>query len=718
MKSAAQRLSALPFGAISRNPDVVLALGVGAILAMMIMPLPAPLLDGMLALNLALAAVVLIAVLLSEKPLSISTFPTLLLITTLFRLALNVSTTRMILSKASAGEVVQAFGQFVVQGDLVVGVVIFLVITLVQFLVIGKGAERVAEVGARFTLDAMPGKQMSIDAALRSGALEEEEAQRRREELGRESQFYGAMDGAMKFIKGDAIAGLIITALNLVAGLVIGVFRNDLPFAEAAEVYSILTIGDGLVSQIPALLITLAAGVLTTRVASKEPKVSLGGNLRAELLASPKVLALGATFAVALGTIPGLPIVPFFVIAALLGGASYAASKRSVTAATKGPQTFEKKLEAKVKQAKAQQAQVDRMAPTVAPIGIDLDPALSRALGFVPGANDSNTELLGDLVPQMRDALYAEMGVRFPGVRIRSNVPGLPKGTCVLKIRDVPVRTEHVDPDACMAVESVAKLKRLGVDAKPSRHPLSEAEVALVSADQREALTAAGISVWSASGLVALHLAAVLRQHAKSFIGLQESGELVERLSKVCPTLVREVIPKIVSLAQLTDILRRLVDEKVSIRDLKSIVEALAEHGTHENDGVALTEYVRSALAMQIAHTHCGGEGRLSVVLLDPVIEDSIRDAIQYVPSGSYLALDPELRRAVMLAIATTLQPVAKAGLRPIILTTADIRRYVRKLVEEELPQIAVLSFQELPVDLTVQPLGRVSLLDELPAAA
>ena len=717
MKSPFRFLQALPIGGLSRHPDIVLAAGVTFIISMLILPLPSALLDGMLALNLAFAGLILISTLMSEKPLQISTFPTLLLITTLFRLALNVSTTRMILAQATAGEVVKAFGEFVVRGDIVVGIVVFLVLTLVQFMVIGKGAERVAEVGARFTLDAMPGKQMSIDAAVRSGTIEEEEGQAKRDELDRESQFYGAMDGAMKFVKGDSIAGLIITALNLVAGLIIGVTRNGLALGDAAEIYSLLTIGDGLVSQIPALLITLSAGVLTTRVVSADSKTTLGTNLKDELLASPKSLGIGAAFSLGLGIIPGLPFLPFLIIASGLAVASYL---RHVGPRVDGEDgdDFQATLAKRVKQAKAQVAQADRMVPGVPMVAVELDPVLSEALGFAAGADDQNTELIGSALPKLRDALFAGTGIRFPGVRVRSNAVNLERSSCVIKLKDVPIATAEIPTGMVMALEAPEKLARLGATGQPGVHPVSGIAVSFCDESQRADIEAAGVMVFSSAEVVALHIAKVLKKYSKDFVGLQEVTQMIDRLESVYPALVKEVVPKIVSITQLADILRRLVDEHVSIRDLKSILEALAHCASHEIDGVTLTEHVRAALSLQLAHTHSGSSGRLSVMLLEPMIEESVRDSIQHTTSGSYLSLEPEMRSAIIGATAQALRPAIQAGARPVLLTTSEIRRYVRKLVEVELGDIAVLSFQELPPEMTIDPLGCITLPDELPAAA
>jgi type III secretion protein V len=705
-------LAALPLHQLSRRADVILAASVTLVVAMVIVPLPAPILDFLLAVNLACSLGILLSALFAKRALELSTFPTLLLVTTLFRLALNVSTTRGILAQGHAGEVVKAFGRLVLQGDIVVGAVLFLVITLVQFLVIAKGAERVAEVGARFTLDAMPGKQMSIDAAVRSGAIDETEGEKRRRELSRESQLFGNMDGAMKFVKGDAIAGLVITAINLIAGLLIGVTRRGMPIGDALDTYSVLSVGDGLVSQIPALLITLAAGLIVTRVEAAESGADLGESVRAELLGNPKVLGLGAAAFVGLALVPGLPALPFGALGllAVIGLASGRfLKKHNAAAAQHSPGNFQAQLEARTAQAKAQKTVSDQLTPSVVPIGLDLDPVLTRALGF-DDADAQHTELVETLIPQVRDALYLETGVRFPGVRVRTGVSGLPSSSFAIRLNDVPVLEESMPADRCLATARPEQLRKLGVDAEPTHSPVNGAPMALIRPEHQDAVEKSGIRVWSPAGVLALHLAAVLRRRAKSFIGLNEVGELLERLEKAYPTLVKEVVPKVVSLAQVVEVLRRLVDEGVSIRDLKSIVEALGEHGAVDQDPLFLTEKARAALSTQIAHAHAGLEARLPVLLLDPVIEETVQASITPVKGGRMLCLEPALCREILRAVALSLQPIVANGHRPIILTNGEIRRFVRKLVELELPQVAVLSFDELPADLAVQPLGRAAL--------
>jgi type III secretion protein V len=713
-------LSANPLLGLGRRPDLLLAVVVAAIVGMLIVPLPNLVLDALIAVNIAAALVILMVALFAKNALDFSTFPTLLLLTTVFRLGLNVSTTRGILSQAHAGDVVKSFGTFVLQGDVVVGMVVFLVITLVQFLVIGKGAERVAEVGARFTLDAMPGKQMSIDASIRSGAITEEEGQEKRDELGRLSTLFGNMDGAMKFVKGDAIAGLVITALNLVAGMVIGVMRNEMAAGEAAEVYSILTVGDGLVSQLPALLITLASGVMVTRVESKDKEQNLGFSLKDELFSNANVLNLGAMLMLALAFVPGLPFLPFLFCAILCFSLGASATLFPLLTASRGkaagPSTlakqeaFKQALEEKVKAAKEQKSLSDKLSPSVVPIGVDLSPALSATLGFENEEADDETELVTTLIPQLRDALYLETGVRFPGVRVRPHVKSLPGSSFQVRINDVPVVQERLLPGHVFATTAPESLEKLAVKAKPIQHPINKGRMSLVAEEDREVVEAAGITIWSQAGIVALFLASALRKRARDFVGLQEVSELVERLEKAYPALVKEVVPKVATISQLVNVLRRLVDEGVCIRDLKTIVEAMGEYGQMNGDGLFLTERVRAALAHQLAHSYAGRDQSLPVVLLDPVIEDTIADGIRVTAHGQTLSLPPELCREITVTIAKSLQPVVATGKRPVILTNAEIRRFVRKLLETDLPQVAVLSFDELPAELQIQPLGRAQL--------
>jgi type III secretion protein V len=709
-------MAALPvFRVIERRPDIILALVVAFLVALLIIPMPPVLIDGLIAINIAISLMVLLVALFAKSVLDVTSFPSLLLITTLFRLGLNISVTRGILAHGEAGEMVKAFGHFVVQGDVVVGLVIFLVVTLVQFMVVAKGAERVAEVGARFTLDAMPGKQMSIDAACRSGSITEQEAQEKRDELNRASQMFGNMDGAMKFVKGDTVAGLVITAINLVGGLMMGVLRNGMEAGEALDVYSTMTIGDALIAQIGALLITLAAAVLVTRVEYKDKTKNLGFAVKDEIFGSTKVLNIGAALMLLLALVPGLPALPFLMCALMAAG--WSASRMFIPLLDLHDQNkalqqklFQQKLEKKVEEAKQQKALTDNLSPSVVPIGIDIDPVLSTALGFVDESTDDNAELVKMYIPQLRDALYLQTGVRFPGVRVRPHVSSLPEASFQVRVNDVPVLQDTVPVDMLLATAPPEKLQRLAIEARPVLHPISKAKMSLVKPEHKDVVEAAGITVWNPAGVVSLYVASVLRTRAKSFIGLQEVSELVERLEKAYPALVKEVIPKVCTLQQLVNVLKRLVDENVCIRDLKSIIEALGEFGARESDAVWLTERVRAALGAQLAFNFAGLENRIPVVLLDPIIEETISSAIHQTPQGLMLSLDVDICRQVTKSIAEAMQPVIATGKRAVILTNSEVRRFVRKLIETDLPQTTVLSFDELPPDLTIQPMGRAQI--------
>ena len=705
------------FGGIgsSRNEDLVLATVFGCVLAIMLCPLPETALDLCLGANVAIATLILVSVLLSERPIQLSSFPAVLLITTFSRLALNVSSTRLILSTGSAGKVISAFS------NLVVGLVIFLVVTAVQFIVVAKGAERVAEVAARFTLDAMPGKQMSIDADFRAGTIDEEEAQARRLELNRESQFYGAMDGAMKFVKGDAVAGILIVLLNLIAGLAIGKTRFGYSFSEAVDIYAPLTVGDGLVSQIPALLITLAAGIMTTRVGSgKKHGQNLGQHLRSELFENERSSLLVGVLLLGFALVPSLP---FFVFAsigtAMLTLSAYLfVQKRpgyqEESQPFRGDQAaeFQDEMHKKIRQARAQEALLDRMAPAVAPLSIEIGSTLSRSLHFEKqGYRDERTELIGVMLPQIRDAMFLETGIRFPPAHVRPFAQNVNEDAFRISVKDVPFLERPLPDDTVYAIEKPIRLAQIGIRTHSElRHPLDGRRGCLIPSADQQVAQAAGVSVWSHSGVVALFLGRAMRQNTGKFLGVQETSDLLQRLDGLCGALIRETVPKVVSIVQLSDILRRLAEERVSIRDLKAILENLSENAGHESDPVVLTEYVRQALSDQLAYTYAKLSNKLSVLLLSSEIEDAVRTAVVRRSGVSYLAMEPEIRREITEAVAKASAPCREVGVQAIILTDSSIRRFVHKLLLSDIDDTVVLSYQELPPHLTIQPLGRVEI--------
>ena len=673
--------------------DVALATLILLVVGMMIVPLPTPLLDVLIAGNVSVAVLMLLVAMYISGGLEFTAFPTILLVTTLYRLALNVSSTRLILLQADAGDVIAAFGNFVVQGNYVVGAVVFLILTLIQFLVIAKGSERVAEVGARFTLDAMPGKQMSIDAELRSGAISQDEARRRRAALQRESQFYGAMDGAMKFVKGDAIAGIVITVVNILGGLAIGVAMRDMPATEALQTYGLLTIGDGLVSQIPALLISTAAGLVVTRVASEQEGATLGGDVAAQVFGDPRALTIAAAFLLVLAIVPGLPAIPFLALAVTF----FLIARRLRAAVAPEEVTVVVAKEEAARETKARQAMVPLMVPVSVEVGEGLADAVAGAGGSGP--------LLEEEVPLLRDRLFLDLGVALPGVRARS-MGHLEPEQYVIAMQEVPLASGVVRPEAALALDAPGVLAGLGVEGEAGTDPVSGAPATWIDPGDAGVLEAAGIPVLEPAALIAHHLGAVVRRRAGQLMGLQEVQSMLDQLERAYPALVRNVVPKPVSLSLLTDVLRRLVEEGVSVRPLREILESLATHAPNERDPVTLTELVRSSLKQQITHAH-SVDGVLPVVLLDPAIEEAVRDSIQRTAAGSYLALPPDLARDILEAFKMECRPEEGPA---IVLTQADVRRFVRRLVEVELPDVTVLSYQELAPEVTVQPLGRIAV--------
>jgi type III secretion protein V len=639
--------------------DVLLAMLVIVIVGLMIVPLPTWLLDILLATNISVSVGVLLVVLYVPDALHIATFPSVLLIATLFRLALNVSSTRLILLQANAGEVIRAFGSFVVRGNYVVGAVVFLILTIIQFIVIAKGSERVAEVGARFVLDAMPGKQMAIDAELRAGGIDGNEAKRRRRMLSRESQFYGAMDGAMKFVKGDVIASLIITGVNILGGLAIGVLQRGMAAEDSLKRYGLLTIGDGLVTQIPALVLSTAAGILVTRVASEEPETSLGDELASQLFGMPKALRVASAFVVLLALVPGLPAVPFLFIASLLVLVSHFRSKQLRAAATQE--------EHRVTSHKPQSGKKGpNFVPFVTPWCLDLSPCFRGLIDDELSGEEVVNRGLRSSLTSMRESFFDETGVPLPPPLLRLN-ESLPERAIVLSLYEIPARTIQVPAEL----------------------------------ENQDALDS-----------IVDETHACMRSRASDFIGISETQMLLDQLEQIVPNLPRLVVPKPLSLTIMAEILRRLVEERVSIRDLRSILEALASAPPNEKDPLALTELVRGQLRRATSFALTAGAGGLGVFLLDNEIEETVRAAIQRTPSGSFLALAPASARDIQRSIYRVVSEAPQAPNAPLVLLTQpDIRRFVRKLIENELPDMWVVSFAELLPEISLRALGKATIM-------
>ncbi|WP_028588032.1 type III secretion system export apparatus subunit SctV [Desulfocurvus vexinensis] len=682
---------------LTRNNDLTLAAFLVAIIGLMIIPMPTPLVDTLLALNLGISFIVLMMAMYVGTALDFSVFPTVLLFTTLFRLALNITTTRLILLQGDAGQIIETFGTFVVEGNFVVGAVVFLIITIVQFLVIAKGSERVAEVGARFSLDAMPGKQMSIDADLRAGAIDQGEAQRRRDRLAQESQMYGAMDGAMKFVKGDSIAGMIITVVNIIGGITIGITQMGMKAGDALQKYGVLTIGDGLVSQIPSLLISIGAGVLITRTTGDESE-HLGSQMGEQIFDQPKALLIAGGLLFLAALIPGFPKPQMMTLALLISGVGFVLGRvGSMPVAIDQGQELQKTLAPTVSPRKRKQRQVrDEFAPTV-PLLLDVAADLGGSLRF---------EDLNDEIITLRRVLYYDLGVPFPGITIRPSET-MPSYSYTLLLHEIPVTQGRLVPGKVIARESEKTLQMLGVEVERSEDFLPDVPSVWVPESAVTKLEQAGFSTMAHSRILTYHASVVLARNASEFLGLQETKYLMDKMEEQYPELVREAA-RLLPVQKTGEVLQRLVQESVSIRNLRAIFEAIVEWAPKEKDIVQLTEYVRSALRRQISFKYTGGTNLLAVVLLDPAVEEEIRKSIRQTSAGAFLALDPEKAKAIITGLGKAVGDYSKRRQLPVVLASMDIRRYLRKLIEKDFYDLAVVSYQELTPEVSVHPIGRI----------
>ncbi len=685
----------------SRN-DIVLAVLIVSIIFMMILPLPTSLVDVLIGTNMTLSAILLMVAMYLPSPLSFSSFPSVLLVTTLFRLGISIATTRLILLQGDAGHIIETFGNFVVGGNLIVGLVVFLILTIVQFVVITKGAERVAEVAARFSLDAMPGKQMSIDADLRAGTIDMDEARKRRSVVEKESQLYGAMDGAMKFVKGDAIAGLIIVAVNLLGGMLIGTMQRGLTAGEAVQVYSILTIGDGLIAQIPALFIAICAGIIVTRVQTGEGGPSnVGKDIGAQVLAQPRALLIASAVALGMGLIPGMPTLTFLALAAVVGTIGFVLLRgtRKVVDEKTGEITEIPALAADGQPVPKPRTEGGaEFAPTL-PLMMDVAAGLQRHFD----ADELNEELI-----KIRRALYFDLGVPFPGIQLRFN-DALPENTYLILLSEVPVSQGQLRPGHVLVRDTEQNLQALQVPYDIDKPFLPGIPALWTEASHVPMLAAAGIPCLDAHQILTWHLAFVLKKYSSDFIGIQETRFLLTAMEDRFPDLVKEAL-RVMPVQKIAEIMQRLVSEDISVRNLRAVLEALIEWGQKEKDSVLLTEYVRVSLKRHISYKYSSGQNILPAYLLAPNVEETIRGAIRQTSAGSYLALDPGATKKLVENIRNTVGDIAASTRKPVLLTSMDIRRYLRKMIEQDLYELPVLSYQELTQEINVQPLARVEL--------
>lgn len=685
---------------ITRHSDLAMVALLVIVVTLMILPMPTALVDTFIGANLTISFMMLMMAMYVKSPLEFSSFPTMLLFTTLFRVGLNITTTRLILLQADAGEIIYTFGEFATGSNFVVGAVVFLILTIVQFLVIAKGAERVAEVGARFTLDAMPGKQMSIDADLRAGVIDMEEAQRRRNAVQMESKMYGAMDGAMKFVKGDSIAGMVVTAINIIGGTIVGVMQHDMSAGAALELYGILTIGDGLVSQIPSLLVSISAGILITR--SGDTREDLGAQVGKQFFNQPRALEMAGGLIFLLALIPGFPKPQLFTMAAavfLLG--RVLTRVNAAPAETDAKAELEKTLAPVVRTPARRRGAApagDEFLPTV-PIILDISPGIGETMVYA----ELNAELA-----ELRRALYFDLGVPFPGINIRPN-PALTGLTYILNLNEIPLATGELVRDRVIVREKKENLALLGIDVLEGKPFLPDIDSLWVPKSSAERLAKAGIGCMDHSKILAYHLSLLLTRHAENFIGMQEAKYLLDKMEERAPDLVREAT-RLLPVQRIADILQRLVQEHVSIRDLRTILQALIDWAPKEKDVVMLTEYVRSALKRQICYMYSKGQNMLPVILMEPAVEETIRKAIRQTSAGAFLSLDPGSSQRILEAVERAAGPYRRNPQKPVLMVSMDIRRYVRKLIEPKFYELSVMAYQEVTPEISVQPLARIRI--------
>ena len=657
-----------------------------------IIPIPNILLDVMLAINISIALIILFNALFAQEVLDMSFFPTLLLFTTIFRISLNVSSTRLILTTGDPGNVVETFGGFVGGGDMIIGSIVFIVLILIQFIVINKGSERVSEVTARFTLDAMPGKQMAIDADLNTGTINEKQARERREKIQAEASFFGAMDAATKYVKGDATAGLVITLINLIGGTAMGVTRQGLEFADAIQQYGILTIGDGLVSQIPSLLISLSTGILVTK-ASKE--ADFGEVLVKQLFGIPKVLYLVGGTMVFLGVVTPLNIFLFGAI----GGAFLVTGKKMQDSI--GVESIED--EVAEEEAEAEEIRKPENVTSL----LQVDPIeLEFGYGIIPLADVNQGGDLLDRVVMIRRQIALELGTVVPIIRLRDNIQ-LNPNQYIIKIKGIQVTEGEILFDHYMAMNPGYVTEEItGI---PTFEPSFHLPAIWITESQRERAESLGYTVVDPPSIIATHLTEVIKSHIAELLTRQDVQNLVNNIKESNPALVEELIPKLLGLGEIQKVLQNLLREGISIRDLLTIFETLADHAATSRDTDVLTEYVRQSLKRAISTKYFPANEVTSVVTLDPKVEQDIMSSVKQTEQGAYLTLDPEKTRAIMDSVETEIAKLENMGKNPIIVTSPIVRMYFKKLTEEYFKDLIVVSYNEVESNVELQSVGMVT---------
>jgi len=685
-----------------RQSDLVLAVGVVVILIFMIVPMPAFLLDLSLSFSITVSIVIILVSAYTKKPLDFSVFPSVLLVTTLLRLSLNIASTRLILMHGdtgtdAAGKVIKAFGEFVIGGNFVVGFIVFLILVIINFVVITKGAGRIAEVSARFTLDAMPGKQMSIDADLNAGLIDDREARRRRQEISREADFYGAMDGASKFVRGDAIAAIVIMAVNIIGGFLIGVLQKNMSVTDAVTTYTILTVGEGLVAQIPALIISTASGLIVTRAASE---ANLGEDIVRQVIVNPKALGTAAGILGLLGLIPGLPHIPFLTLAAAAGAAAYylgrsqeaelAAAAAGVPGAAPG----------------VPGAEATRPSETLESL-LPVDPvSLEIGYGLIPLVEEGGPLL--SRIKAIRKQMVTDMGFIVPPVHIKDNLTLKPTGYSVL-VRGVEVASGEVILNRHLAITPGTETEY--IEGIRTKDPAFGLDAIWIEDRDLERAQIAGYTVVDVPSVITTHLTELLKNHAHELLGKQDVQRLLDNLSKTHPKVVDDLVPSQLSLGVVQRVLQNLLKERISIRDLQSILEALSDYAAITKDPEVLTEYARQAMARNITKQVQNYDGSVSVLIMDPKVERLIVESIQATPQGmTYLSLDPAVADRIAERIRKNFEDGMARGYQPVLLCSQTIRRFVKRLTDRISSSIMVISNSEIAPNTKILSLGTIRL--------
>lgn len=683
-----------------RNNDIVLAVGLVVVIGMMVLPLPSGLLDFLLTINISLSVIILLVCLFTKEPLEYSTFPTILLISTVFRLGLNVSSTRLILLHGEAGDVIHAFGEFVVGGNYVVGFVIFAILVIINFMVITGGAGRVAEVSARFTLDSMPGKQLSIDADLNSGLISEDEAKKKRRKIEREADFYGTMDGASKFVKGDATAGIIITVINIIGGLIIGVWQLKMNLMTALSTYTILTVGDGLVSQIPALLISFATGLIVSRASGQDD--SLSDDIKKEMFSNPTVLGIVSGLLVFLGLVPGMPTIPFCLIGAVCG---YVAYNKNIEKKKKQEeakqQEEEKKKEDLVKNKKkalkgSRESVMELLA--MEPIEIEIGYRLVPLL---------NVEQGGDLlerISQLRRQTALEMGIILPSIRVRDNLQ-LPPNHYQIKLKGVPIEKGEIYPDRFLAMNASGMADDSSISGINAIEPAFGLSAIWIEEKDKENAEMASYTVVSPSAVISTHLTEIIKKNAADILSRNDVKQLIENLKKeVSEDYVKDLMTEI-NISDVQIVMQNLLKERISVRDLRTILETMSLQVRVSKNTDFLTEHVRQALSRTICKQNLSATGELLAITLAPDIESAIAQGMS--PDGQSLTLDPTVSNILIKNMDKEIEKaIVKHSQAPVILCSAPIRMCFRRFIEKTHPQIAVMSYNELVTNIKAKSVG------------